>query len=388
MLSAIVSTMRSKSMLAPIGEHRSAGDTEAQQDQRRDRHARLPSRTVSDGSSLTPYALGIVERGLSLARAELGMPMSFLGEFADGREVYRAVDGDSMDIRAGGSCALAGSYCELMVAGRIGEVVPDTRADPLLADLNYTNKVGAYVGVPVTLADGRVWGALCCVSPHPEPHLVERDSCVLRLLAALLADQLHAADLEAERQVRHAETITARALLAALDARDPYTGGHSEAVVRLAGRVAFELGLDESQIRDVEQVALLHDIGKLGIPDAVLHKQGPLNDHEWALMKTHPTVGANIVRAIPSLAHLAPIIEAEHERWDGAGYPAGLTAHQIPVGARIILACDAYDAMTTDRPYRRAVEPGTARGELRAHSGSQFDPTVIAALDRVLGADA
>lgn len=359
------------------------GETRPQFADRRFMHA-------ASGQSLGSNARDLVQRGLSLARAELGLPMAFLGEFVEGREVYRAVDGtwQGLDIREGGDCMLDGSYCALMVSGQIGQVVPDTRADPVLADLSHTKAIGAYVGAPVKLQDGRVWGALCCLSPQPEPALVERDSRVLRLLAALIADQLSDAELQAELQRRHAESITARALLAALDARDHYTGGHSEAVVQLARRVADELDLDDEQVRDVEQVALLHDIGKLGIPDAVLHKPGPLDDHEWALMKTHPVVGASIVRAIPSLEHLAPTIEAEHERWDGDGYPAGLAAHDIPVGARIILACDAYDAMTTDRPYRAALDPEVARAELHAHAGSQFDPTVVAALDRVLDAPA
>jgi putative nucleotidyltransferase with HDIG domain len=350
------------------------------------RHALRLAQPQRGGAPLAARARGVVQRGLALARAELGLPLAFLGEFVDGREVYRAVDGgwQGATVREGDDTALDGSYCALMVSGQIDEVVPDTRADPMLADRAHTDSIGAYVGAPVRLPDGRVWGALCCLSPHPERELVERDSRILHLLAALIADQLHHAELEAERQRRHAETITARALLAALDARDRYTGGHSEAVVQLAGQVAGELSLDADLVRDVEQVALLHDIGKLGIPDAVLHKPGPLNDGEWALMKTHPTVGANIVRAIPSLAHLAAMVEAEHERWDGGGYPAGLAGSHIPGGARIILACDAYDAMTTDRPYRAAMAADAARAELRAHAGSQFDPAVIAALDRVL----
>jgi putative nucleotidyltransferase with HDIG domain len=354
-------------------------------DQTRPRESRFER---SRPAPLSAQARMLVQRCLELARAELGLPVAFLGEFVDGREVYRAVDGSFLgaSIHEGGDTALDGSYCQLMVSGQIDQVIPDTRAVAKLVDSPHTEVIGAYVGAPVTLPDGRIWGALCCLSPEAAPKLVERDSRVLRMLATLIADQLRDAEHEAERQRRHAETITARALLAALDARDRYTGGHSEAVVALAGQVAEEMGLGERDVRDVEQVALLHDIGKLGIPDAVLHKPGPLDEAEWALMRTHPTVGANIIRAIPRLAHLAPMVEAEHERWDGAGYPAGIAAADIPIGARIILACDAYDAMTTDRPYRAALSHETARAELRKHAGAQFDPAVIAALDRVLDA--
>ncbi len=135
-------------------------------------------------------------------------------------------------------------------------------------------------------------------------------------------------------------------------------------------------------------MALLHDIGKLGIPDAILQKPGPLTDAEWALMREHPAIGAQLVEAIPSLSHIAASIRAEHERWDGGGYPDGLAAEAIPVASRIILACDAYHAMTTDRPYRPALSVETACAELDAYAGIQFDPDVVLALRDVLPAEA
>jgi HD-GYP domain-containing protein (c-di-GMP phosphodiesterase class II) len=125
---------------------------------------------------------------------------------------------------------------------------------------------------------------------------------------------------------------------------------------------------------------LLHDVGKVGIPDSILLKRGPLSSPEWDLMRQHPAVGERIVANTESLAHLAPAIRAEHERFDGAGYPDGLKASQIPIASRITLACDAYHAMTSDRPYRRALSQAAARAELLSNSGSQFDPEVIGAL--------
>jgi HD-GYP domain-containing protein (c-di-GMP phosphodiesterase class II) len=162
--------------------------------------------------------------------------------------------------------------------------------------------------------------------------------------------------------------------------RDRYTGDHSEAVVELTVRVARALALPPDEVERVETAALLHDVGKVGIPDSILHKDGPLDDDEWALMKEHPVIGERILRAIPGLGGVARIVRHEHERWDGGGYPDGLAAEAIPMGSRIILACDAYHAMTSDRPYRKAMPHGDALRELRKNAGAQFDPQVVEAL--------
>jgi HD-GYP domain-containing protein (c-di-GMP phosphodiesterase class II) len=177
-----------------------------------------------------------------------------------------------------------------------------------------------------------------------------------------------------------------QALVATLDARDQYTGEHSRTVTDLATKVARRLDLGPATVRDVGQVALLHDLGKIGIPDSILQKHGPLNEQEWELMREHPAIGARILAETTSLAHLAPAVRAEHERWDGAGYPDGLRIEQIPIASRITLACDAYHAMTSTRPYRGAVSPQAAVEQLRANAGSQFDPDVAQALDEVLNA--
>ena len=162
--------------------------------------------------------------------------------------------------------------------------------------------------------------------------------------------------------------------------RDRYTGDHSEAVVELTVRVAQALALNPDEVHRVESAALLHDIGKVGIPDSILHKDGPLDDDEWVLMKEHPVIGERILRAIPGLGGVARIVRHEHERWDGGGYPDGLAGDAIPMGSRIILACDAYHAMTSDRPYRKAMSHTDALRELRQSAGTQFDPQVVEAL--------
>ena len=237
-----------------------------------------------------------------------------------------------------------------------------------------------YAGVPVRLASGRLFGTLCAVGTGPHAELGERDLDLLRFLSTLVAELIEA-DEQRERS-RRAETAASgvKTLLGALQARDYYTGEHSKEVVALAGAVARRLGLTAGDRCDIEQVALLHDIGKVGIPDAILQKQGPLDEQEWQLMRQHPVVGEHIVAGTPGLEHLAAAMRAEHERFDGHGYPDGLAGEAIPIASRITLACDAFHAMTSDRPYRPAMSVESAREELRTCAGTQFDPRVVEAL--------
>ena len=173
-------------------------------------------------------------------------------------------------------------------------------------------------------------------------------------------------------------------MLAAVGARDGYTGEHSEAVLELASAVGERLGLAEAELDLVRQAALLHDIGKIAIPDAILNKQGPLTPHEWEVMRTHPIVSEEIAMAAGGLEGLAPVLRAEHERWDGGGYPDGLAGDEIPLASRITFVCDAYHAMTSDRPYRVALSPEAARAQIAAGSGTQFCPAGARALLEVL----
>jgi diguanylate cyclase (GGDEF)-like protein/putative nucleotidyltransferase with HDIG domain len=170
------------------------------------------------------------------------------------------------------------------------------------------------------------------------------------------------------------------ALAIALLERDRYTGEHSESVVDMAVSVAVGLGLSPAQIEDIRAGALLHDIGKVGIPDAILNKPGPLTPEERTVMAEHPVIGERILRGIGGFAPVADIVRHEHESFDGSGYPDGLVGNEIPIGSRIILACDAYHAMTSDRPYRARMSHADAFRELRRCAGQQFDPAVTAAL--------
>jgi Na+-translocating ferredoxin:NAD+ oxidoreductase RnfA subunit len=190
---------------------------------------------------------------------------------------------------------------------------------------------------------------------------------------------------QAERVAQHRASLVA--LTAALEARDGYTGRHGEETVCLAVRVADALGLDGDERGEVDTVALLHDIGKIGTPNEVLHKPGPLTDEEWVVMREHPVIGERILRTVPGLESVARAVRHEHERWDGSGYPDGLAGEEIPLASRIVLVCDAYHAMTSDRPYRAAMAEEQALAELVCHAGTQFDPAVVDALVDVLGGD-
>jgi HD-GYP domain-containing protein (c-di-GMP phosphodiesterase class II) len=178
--------------------------------------------------------------------------------------------------------------------------------------------------------------------------------------------------------------IQAERLGGMLDRRDDYTASHSEAIVTTARAVGKRFGLPPAALAEIELAALLHDIGKVRVPDSILNKPGPLTDDERAVMNRHPIWGAELLARVPGLEPVATIVRFHHERWDGAGYPAGLAGERIPLTSRIIAACDAHHAMTSDRPYRAALSPATALAELRAGAGTQFDSAVVAELEAVL----
>ncbi len=192
-------------------------------------------------------------------------------------------------------------------------------------------------------------------------------------------------DLERERgRATQSVRSVVQALAATLQARDGYTGEHADAVHDLSVAVGARLGLRGQDMAELAAVALLHDVGKIGIPDSLLHKPGPLDEADWVLMREHPVIGERILATVPGLESVARAVRHEHERWDGDGYPDGLVGDAIPLPSRIVLACDAWHALNSDRPYRRALARDVALDELRRCAGTQFDPTVTAALLDVL----
>ena len=344
--------------------------------------------TPSPVASADACPTDAVQELVDVARQFLGMDVAYLTSIDDHQQTFQTFSGDadSFGLIAGGALDLESTYCQRMLDRRISQTVPAVCDEPELAALPLTDRahIGAYVGVPVTLSNGHTYGTLCAISHDPVPQVAAINLGVMDSFANLIANHVEHDVLEADARRSGAELTGINALLSALTARDHYTGEHSETVVHLASAVAIRLGLTPEQVREVEQVALLHDIGKVGIPDSILQKRGSLSDAEWDIMRQHPSIGARILAGIPGFAHLASAVNAEHERYDGTGYPDGLSGPAIPLASRITFACDAYHAITSDRPYRQALGSAEARAELERGAGTQFDPSVTQALLDVL----
>jgi putative nucleotidyltransferase with HDIG domain len=184
-------------------------------------------------------------------------------------------------------------------------------------------------------------------------------------------------------EVEAAYNSTLYALVAALDAREHETGDHSQRVVRYTLALADRLGVPQAQRPEIARGALLHDIGKIGVPDAILLKPGPLAPSEWEEMRRHPQIGWTMIRSIGFLRVPSEIVLSHQERWDGSGYPRGLRGDAIPLGARIFAIADCLDAMTNDRPYRKGMGFTAALAEITRHAGSQFDPLVVGAMNAI-----
>lgn len=200
------------------------------------------------------------------------------------------------------------------------------------------------------------------------------------------SDQMGAQARALEAALSESESAydsTLRALSLALDVRDRETEGHAQRVARYMDLLARELRSPKLDVRTLRRGALLHDLGKIGIPDEILRKTGELDGSEWRVMKRHPAYGARILAGIPYLSGAAEIVHHHHEHFDGSGYPDGLAGEEIPLGARIFALADALDAMTSDRPYRRAMSLEDAISEIERCSGKQFDPVMVGAFLRI-----
>ena len=211
-------------------------------------------------------------------------------------------------------------------------------------------------------------GELAYTFNHMSRELASYDQENRRLIAALEAGYL----------------ATLRGLASAIDAKDPSTRGHSQRVAELSVAIGRELGLSEAEQKEVAYGGLLHDVGKIGIPESILHKSGALADDELARMRSHPAIGAEILRGIAFLDGALPAVRSHHERWDGEGYPDGLSGEEIPLVARIVNAADTYDACTSERPYQPSLSPERTLEVILALRGRQIDPWVCDALVRVV----
>lgn len=190
-------------------------------------------------------------------------------------------------------------------------------------------------------------------------------------------ERLYAELKEAFEKIHATYDTTLEALMEALDTRDSETQGHSRRVAEYTVAVAKRMGIEEPDLTQLRWGSLLHDVGKIGIPDAILRKPGPLTPAEWEIMRLHPEMGARILSSIKFLEGATPIVACHQERFDGSGYPQGLKGDRIPLGARIFAVADCFDAMMMDRPYRRGTTHDRVREELVRNAGSQFDPAIV-----------
>jgi len=270
---------------------------------------------------------------------------------------------------------------EIGVNGRVARsgrpaMVNDTRLDSDYLARNPRTDPGSELSLPICVA-GLIWGVMNLEQEEPGA-FTEEDL----LLAHIVANQVGAAIYRCQLvdELEGAFLTTVGVLADAVELQDTYTADHANEVAGLAVAVGERLGIAGAELDRLRYGALLHDVGKIGVPGEILRKPGPLSAAERARMDEHTAIGARMLERIPFLAPVAPLVRAAHERFDGGGYPDGLSGKEIPRGAMVIATCDAFHAMTSNRSYRRAMGGDEAIRELELNAGTQFDPTVVAAL--------
>ena len=298
---------------------------------------------------------------------------------ASGELFFRVVRGRAAAEIGGLRIPLGEGIVGSVAASGRGELIHDVAADPRWrGDASDRFGTRAILAVPL-VSRGRVIGVLQLLNPVGRDRFSEDDLRRMRLFAGPLAHALENARLYAERQRTFVDTVTA--LAEAVEKRDPYTGGHLQRVVAYSLLLGNQLDLGVEELENLRLGATLHDIGKIGVPDGVLLKAGPLDDAEAAVMRRHPADGAAIVARIESLRALVPIVRNHHERVDGRGYPDRLAGDAIPLPARVVAVADTFDAMTTSRPYREAMSREVAAAEIRRVAGLHLCERVVGAFD-------
>lgn len=254
-------------------------------------------------------------------------------------------------------------------------------ADPFL--LNQMNRfgLGSIINVPLSVK-GETFGVLILYKGTGNVSYNQADIELITILSGQAMIAIENARLFDSLQRAHFESM--KALAQAIEAKDRYTRGHCDRMVEYALGVADRIGLSQEDKKNLGYAAALHDIGKIGVHETILNKSGKLTEEEYSKMKAHPVMGAEIVMGVEFLDPVVPMIYHHQERWDGRGYPEGLKEERIPIGARIIAVLDTFDAMTSDRPYRRALPAEVAFSELRRCAGTQFDPEVVESLITVI----
>ncbi len=338
-------------------------------------------KTISSTLDLEKVLALILEVGVRLMNAEI-CSLKLIGE--EKEIVLSTSSGLSQEYFStrGTTIGKRKSLAEEALQEKKPVIVTDIPNDKEYEHPQYVIKEGvtSLLCIPLLVKDESI-GILTVYSNRQKRYTQDQ----VNLLSAI-ADQaaIAVANAKLHKEIHNSFLRTVKALAAAVDAKDPYTKGHSEAVVKYTLEIAEELGLSEEDIESLEIAALLHDIGKIGIKEDVLLKPGKLNDEEWKVIKEHPMISAKILGPVefPEIIMLA--VRLHHEQIDGRGYPDGLSQERIPLHASIIKVADAYDAMTSDRPYRKALPLEVALSELKKGSGTQFHPAVVEAFLKIL----
>jgi putative nucleotidyltransferase with HDIG domain len=270
---------------------------------------------------------------------------------------------------------------EVGVNGRVARtgrpaMVNDTRLDSDYLSRNPRTDPGSELSLPIHVA-GSVWGVMNLEQVECDA-FADEDLLLAHVVAGQIGSAIYRCTLVEE--LEGAFLTTLGVIADAVELQDPYTADHANEVAELAVRVGEHLGVAGDELDRLRYGALLHDVGKIGVPGELLRKPGPLSPNERRRMDAHTAIGARMLERIPFLAPVAPLVRSAHERFDGGGYPDGLAGEQIPRGAMIIATCDAFHAMTSDRSYRKAMPRDAAIEELDAGAGTQFDPEVVTAL--------
>jgi hypothetical protein len=325
----------------------------------------------------------LLARLAQAARETIGADACLVSVFDEGRAIVRDIAASASE--ESGLNAIAEEYrlrdfptTRIVIeTGRGVEIAAgDESADPaergLLEAIGFARVMIVRIGL-----DPNPIGIVEAYRRADQP-FSQADRAQLEALCAFATNSFRRIEMAEKLERNYEKTI--EALVSALEARDPYTQLHTGRIRDMAMALAGSLQLPGDERRALRLGAILHDVGKIGVPDAILLKPGRLTDEEWKVMRAHPVVGEAMLRGMDFIAPALPIVRHHHERWDGGGYPDGLAGERIPRGARIVAVCDAFDAMTSDRPYRQALGTDVACRELLAQGGTQFDPTCAALL--------
>ncbi|MEP7004171.1 MAG: GAF domain-containing protein [Chloroflexota bacterium] len=359
---------------------------------RRDRERRIQRlatlNEIASRTALVHEPQAIAQFALASARLLVAFDSFYVARYDGERRLFDfLIEADDDDVREGEFFLPlgAGPTSQVVLSGEpfitTGADDPIQRRGKTYGD--ESRRSASAVHVPLKIR-GEIIGVLSVQSYLPDAYDVE-DVAILQSFANLIASSFENAEHHA--RLRELYLASVKALAAAVDARDPYTRSHSARVAALSRIIAVEMKLASDDIRQVQLSALLHDIGKIGIPDAILNKPGALSPEEWVIMKTHSPLGASILSAVEPLRDLVPIVRSHHERFDGGGYPDGLAGDAVPLAAYIVSAADAYEVIVSKRSYKAAQSVDFAVSELRRCSGAQFHPVVVEAFIRVIERD-